>query len=103
MSSKAKNSERELTIYRWEVLGRVLIAVFGGYIFSIGTALLLTHILPFDRSSLVMTADLLTFALYTTAIIWVFSVKRFRTLWLGLAGSLAVLALARFVFSQVNL
>jgi|GEM_PF-6599599 hypothetical protein len=92
--SASRNSDRELTLYRWQVFGRVLIAVFGGYVFAVAAGILLTQILPLPRSSLVMTASLSSFALYGTAIIWVFSVKKFRTLLVGLSGALLLLALA---------
>lgn len=95
--SVSKNAEQELALYRWQVFGRVLIAVFGGYLFALAVGILLTQILPLQKSSLVMSSILASFALYATAIIWVFSVKRFRTLLIGLAGTLVLLALALFL------
>lgn len=92
--SDSKNADQALALYRWQVFGRVLIAVFGGYVFAMAVGILLTQILPLPRSSLVMSAILASFALYAGAIIWVFSVKRFRTLWIGAAGALVLLALA---------
>jgi hypothetical protein len=95
--SVSKNAEQELAPYRWQVFGRVLIAVFGGYLFALAVGILLTQILPLPRSSLVMSSILASFALYATAIIWVFSVKRFRTLLIGVGGTLVLLALALFL------
>ena len=87
MATNKKSSEDDLTRYRWEVFGRCLIAVFGGYIFTIALSIFLTQVLPIAKSSAVMTANLLSFAIYSTVIIWVFSIKEFRQLWWGLAGS----------------
>jgi hypothetical protein len=95
--SLSKNAEQELALYRWQVFGRVLIAVFGGYFFALAVGILLTQILPLPRSSLVMSSILASFALYATAIIWVFSVKRFRTLLIGVGATLVLLALALFL------
>jgi hypothetical protein len=97
MSKSTSRTGQELALYRWQVFGRVLIAVFGGYLFALAVGILLTQILPLQKSSLVMSSILASFALYATAIIWVFSVKRFRTLLIGLAGTLALLALALFL------
>ena len=93
MATNKKSSEEDLTRYRWEVLGRCLIAVFGGYVFTIAISIFLTQVLPIAKSSAVMAANLLSFAIYTGAIIWVFSVKEFRQLWWGLAGSAIFFAL----------
>lgn len=87
MATNKKSSAQELTRYRWEVFGRCLIAVIGGYLFTIALSIFLTQVLPLTKSSAVMTANLLSFAIYTVAIIWVFSVREFRQLWWGLAGS----------------
>ncbi len=93
MATNKKSSDEDLTRYRWEVFGRCLIAIFGGYVFTIALSIFLTQVLPVAKSSAVMTANLLSFAIYTIAIIWVFSVKEFRQLWWGLAGSAIFLAL----------
>lgn len=87
MATNKKSSEEDVARYRWEVAGRCLIAVFGGYLFTIALSIFLTQVLPIAKSSAVMTANLLSFAIYTIAIIWVFSVKEFRHLWWGLTGS----------------
>lgn len=87
MATNKKASDENLTRYRWEVFGRCLIAVVGGYVFTLALSIFLTQVLPVAKSSAVMTANLLSFAIYTLAIIWVFAVKEFRQLWWGLAGS----------------
>jgi hypothetical protein len=93
VAANKKSSGENLTRYRWEVFGRCLIAVFGSYAFTIALGIFLTRALPLTKSSAVMTANLLSFAIYTGAIIWVFSVKEFRQLWWGLAASAVFFAL----------
>ncbi len=93
MATNKKSSEENITRYRWEVFGRCLIAVFGGYAFTLALSIFLTQVLPVTKSSAVMTANLLSFAIYTVAIIWVFSVKEFRQLWWGLLVSAVFFAL----------
>ena len=94
MSKSTGNSNREQVICRLEIIGRILIAIIGGYIFALGAGTFLTQVLPIAKSSAVMTAGLASFAFYATAIIWVFSVKHLRTLWFGLTGSVLLLCVA---------
>lgn len=98
MSRSADNSNREQVVYRLEILSRVLIAIVGGYIFALGAGIVMTQLLPITKSSAVMTASLASFAFYAVAIIWVFSVKNPRSLWLGFAGSALLLSVALFWF-----
>jgi hypothetical protein len=92
-TTQKKSSDEDSPRYRWEVFGRCLIAVFGGYVFTMAFSIFLTQVLPIAKSSAVMTANLLSFAIYTVAIIWVFSVKEFRQLWWGLLASAVFLLL----------
>lgn len=96
MVTHKKSADEDSIRYRWEVFGRCLIAVLGGYFFTMAFSIFLTQVLPIAKSSAVMTANLLSFAIYTVAIIWVFSVKEFRQLWWGLLGSLVFFALVLF-------
>ncbi|MET0322594.1 MAG: iron transporter [Duganella sp.] len=75
--------------YRWEVAGRFLLAGAGGYVL---TALLTTVLalalprLPASVSSVsqaeaVLTASLLSFALYTLFVLWVFAVRSAWRVW----------------------
>lgn len=83
--------------YRWQIVSRILAATVGGYAVANISAILLSFILPMSRSEAVMTSLLLSFAIYTLAILWVFAVKSVLKAWLGLVipsvllGALALL------------
>lgn len=69
------------------LLSRVLAAIFGGYALTSGVAVLLSAVLPMLsmlRVEAVQTATLSAFAVYTCAVIWVFSVQDLRRAWLGM-------------------
>ena len=98
MSRSADNSNREQVVYRLEIVTRVLIAIVGGYVFALGAGIFMSQVLPATKSGAVMTASLASFAFYAMAIIWVFSVKNLRSIWLGFAGSALLLSSALFLF-----
>ena len=70
--------------YRWQVVSRVLAAVFGGYALISATTVLLALIWPLPQAQALLASTMLSFALYTGVIIWVFAVKKSRTVWLWL-------------------
>ena len=45
---------------------------------------MLSFLLPGDKISGVATATLLSFAIYAAIVMWTFSVRRLRTVWIGL-------------------
>ncbi|WP_290524528.1 hypothetical protein [Alcanivorax sp.] len=76
--------------YRWAVFARVVAAFVGGYMLSSMVLLLLSLTLPLPQAEAIATGTMLGFILYALIIIWAFSIKRLRTVWLGLLiGSLA--------------
>ena len=70
------------------VLSRVLAAVVGGYILSAMCAVSLSRALPvmtsMDSSEAVLVGTMMSFAIYVTAIVWVFSTSGARGAWIGL-------------------
>ena len=74
----------ESTANAWRVAARVLAAVLLGYLLTNTSAVLLGFLLPMSKVDSVLTASLLSFAIYTAIIMWIFSVKTLRTVWLGL-------------------
>lgn len=64
--------------YRWEIAFRVLTAIFGGYALTITSGILLAYVLPLSKSDAVTTAMLLSFAIYASAAMWIFSQRSFR-------------------------
>lgn len=70
--------------YRWEIAFRTLAAILGGYALANVSGILLSFLLPMPKSDAVMTGILLSFAIYTGAIMWVFAVRSVHKAWLGL-------------------
>jgi len=85
MPTSPKTTNEDLIHYRKQVLLRIFLAVVGGYILTNLLSVFLSYLLPFSKSDAVVTASLLSFAIYTSLIMWVFSVKSLRHVWWGLA------------------
>lgn len=86
--------------YRWSVVSRVLAAALGGYTLSTLASIFVARLLPAPRGEAVLTALLLSFALYAAAIIWVFATHSVKRAWLGmLIASAACIALSWMVGS----
>lgn len=83
--ARSSQPSHNLNRYRREIALRVLAAVFGGYALANVVAVILSFLLPMSTSNAVMTSLLLSFAIYTAAVLWVFSVKSVHKAWLGLA------------------
>ena len=81
--------------HRWAVASRVLAAIAGGYTLCSAATVLLALLWPLPQAEAVAASTMLSFALYTTIIIWIFAVKRLKTVWLGLlAATLACTVLS---------
>jgi hypothetical protein len=70
--------------YRLAVLSRVAAAVVGGYALAAILPILLSRVLPLPKAEAVLTAVLLSFVVYTCAILWVFAVRTAGRAWSGL-------------------
>ena len=75
-----------LRAYRLAVLSRAAAAAVGGYAAAAALSILLSRVLPMPRAEAVLTAMLLSFALYAGAVVWAFAARNPRTVWLGLLG-----------------
>ncbi|MGJ3257142.1 MAG: hypothetical protein ACFE0K_12570 [Alcanivorax sp.] len=73
--------------YRWAVASRVLAAFVGGYVLSSLLLLLMALVWPLPRAEAIAASTMISFILYALIIIWAFSVKRLRTVWLGMVAS----------------
>ncbi|CAM2851797.1 DUF3649 domain-containing protein [Janthinobacterium lividum] len=78
--------------YRLGVASRSVAAIVGGYVLAALVTILLSVSLPMARSEAVMTATLLSFAIYTCAVMWVFATRSALRAWLGLAIPATVIA-----------
>ncbi|KAB8063894.1 MULTISPECIES: DUF3649 domain-containing protein [Janthinobacterium] len=79
-------------VYRLGVASRSVAAIVGGYVLAALVTMLLSVSLPMARSEAVMTATLLSFAIYTCVVMWVFATRSALRAWLGLAIPAAVIA-----------
>lgn len=78
--------------YRWAVFSRVLAAAFGGYALSASAAVLLALIWPAPRVQGVLWGSMLSFAIYTTAVIWAFTTRSAIRAWGGMLAGAALCA-----------
>lgn len=69
---------------RLAVVSRLAAAALGGYALSHATAIGAARLLPVTRSDAVMAAMMLSFAVFTAAIVWAFSARSARLAWAGL-------------------
>ena len=76
-----------------QITSRVLAALIPGFVLTNTASIFLALLLPGDRFIGVAWATVLSFALYTAIIIWVFSVRRLRTVWVGLLAAIALTGL----------
>ncbi len=84
-------------LHGWRLLSLIGAALFGGYALATAAGIFLGGVLPTSRGEAALTGNLLSFAVYAGAIIWVFTMRRPGRAWLGLllaTGILAVIGLA---------
>jgi len=79
--------------YRLGIASRAIAAILGGYGVTALTTALLAVILPMVRIDAVLTATLLSFTVYTCAVLWVFAASSAFRAWLGLVLPATVLGL----------
>jgi len=77
--------------YRLTVASRLAAAVAGGYLLTAGATALLSLALPGPRASAVLTATMLSFSIFTAAVMTAFATSSAARawLWLALPGALA--------------
>jgi len=74
------------------VTSRVAAAVFGRYALTYATTACLTLLLPLAKSEAVLTGAMLSFVVYTGAILWAFAASTPLCAWFGLLVPTAVFA-----------
>ncbi len=75
------------------LISRIIAAMFGGYGLAALTSVAALA-LPMRVTESVMTGLMLSFVVYTCAVIWVFAVRSATRAWVGLAVAAVPLALA---------
>ena len=79
--------------YRWAVFSRVMAAAVGGYALTSAVTVLLALIWPLPKAQALLAATMLSFTIYTIAVIWVFNTRTATRAWIGLVSVTAVTAI----------
>jgi hypothetical protein len=83
-----------------DVASRIGAAALGGYAFTYAATACLTVLLPFPKTEAILTVAMLSFALYTGAILWAFGASTPARAWLGLLAPAAVCAAIALPFAR---
>lgn len=78
-------TKMKTTNFSWEMLSRIVAAIVGGYGFTYAFTAALARVLPVDKVDALISATLLSFAVYTGAVLWAFACRSARRAWAGLA------------------
>lgn len=77
--------------YRWAVFSRVVAAALGGFALTGAATVVLALVWPLPQAQALLSATMLSFTLYTLAVIWVFTTRSASRAWVGMLGATAVL------------
>jgi hypothetical protein len=69
----------------WPTISRICAALLGGYCFTYAFTAALARLLPLDKVDALVVASLLSFLIYTLAILWAFTCRSTRKAWAGMA------------------
>lgn len=81
------------TTFSWPMLSRIVAAILGGYGFTYAFTAALARLLPLDKVDALISASLLSFAVYTGVILWAFACRSATRVWLGLASAAPLAAI----------
>ncbi|CAB3853223.1 MULTISPECIES: DUF3649 domain-containing protein [Achromobacter] len=76
--------------YRFAVASRAVAAILGGYGLASAAAACLAVWLPLQRAEAVVTAQMVSFVVYTCGVIWVFATRNAWRAWAGIVVPAAV-------------
>ncbi|MEM8984816.1 MAG: hypothetical protein AAGC71_17540 [Pseudomonadota bacterium] len=77
---------------RWHIASRVFAAVIPAFVLTNTTGVFFALASPAGQFQAIATSLASAFAIYTVIILWIFSVKRLKTVWLGLLAGLVITA-----------
>lgn len=75
------------------MLSRIAAALLGGYLFTYAFTAALARLLPLGKIDAMIIASLLSFAVYTLAILWAFACRSATRAWAGLSLALPLAAM----------
>lgn len=76
--------------YRWSIVSRIAAATLGGYALTSAATVLLALAWPAPKAQAVLWATMLSFVIYTAAVIWAVYVRSATRAWVGMAGGAAL-------------
>lgn len=82
------------------ILSRSAAAVLGGYALTYAVTVCLTLLLPLDRTEAMLTGAMVSFAVYTGAILWAFAASTPRRAWIGLLALTALCSAVALPFAM---
>lgn len=78
--------------YRLAVASRVVAAAIGGYALASAATVLLARVWPGPQAQAMLWASMLSFAIYSLVVIWVFMARSATRAWIGVVSVTGVLA-----------
>ena len=83
--------------YRWAVASRVVAAFVGGYALMSAATVVIALLWPLPKAQALLTATMLSFALYTVFVLWAFHARDLRWVWGAVVGGTVLLSLAAWL------
>ncbi len=81
-----------------ETLSRLLAAIVPGYVLTNTSAIFIGNLLPLVKAEAVFIVSMLSFVLYAVIIMWVFSDKSVKRVWLGLLLAITLTGTGSWLF-----
>lgn len=102
-TSKASRSGVPAPRPAWDVPLRILTAAAGGYILTSLVTMLLARTLPGSPLDTAMAATVMSFAVYTAAIVWVFAARKALTAVSSVLGLILLIGAAVWLSSRLGM
>ena len=97
---RSKIKSQPLFSYRLMIIWRFALAMFGGYVIAMSSAIIIAQLFSENRASAAMSATLIAFTLQAAAFIWVFMVNKTLKASLGIIIPAVVLFIASKMVGQ---
>ena len=91
-----------LNSYQLEVLFRSLLAIIGGFVFSLLLSLLISFILPIEKMHAVAWSTMLFFVVLPAVVMWSFGIANYKSGALYLVSSVLILSGLCWLFAPVG-
>ncbi len=87
--------DRTASFEHWPLVARIIAAIFGGYLLTLTSSMLLSQILDMigmERANASLAAMLFSFTIYTAIVIWFFALASVKKVWISLLYGLVITA-----------